>query len=322
MSRRQRVPIELVGLIVALIACVGTFLALPQIQELMRKPTPVVESFEYQVYVQVEGTGEPIPDARVTIQAGEGLSPINELTDSKGLARLFIDSSRTGKSARLVVEATGFKQYVQNTVLIKGALPPLIQLQRESQPKASSTPASTGSPSPGAASPPAPTSPPAPLVIADFNTCTPRTNLGGKTGVTFVRPDSISDEYLKEPGRECSARLVYHLKKNYVAFYLKLAGASLTGYNTLAFDIRADPAIGAPAEVKVELKRSNNAEVSTYYITGVTGEWETLTLPFADFRPIPLSSYTDMSELVFTFELNRAGPDGAVYLDNVGALVR
>jgi hypothetical protein len=161
-----------------------------------------------------------------------------------------------------------------------------------------------------------------PLIIADFDHCLPRNELGGTIGVTFNSPDSMSAEYFPEPGGGCSAKLVYHIEKYFVTFYLNLMGTHLTNYNTCSFDIRGDSAIGIPVEVKVELKRSNNAEMAYYYISEVTEDWQTICLPFAHFQPISLPSYSEMSELVFTFELNRTGLDGAVYLDNIVARIR
>jgi len=170
---------------------------------------------------------------------------------------------------------------------------------------------------------PAPSPTPPPLVIANFDdSCLPKTLVGGITGVTSNQPDTMRADYLREPARGCLVRLEYHIERNFVTFYLKLAGTNLAKYNTLSFDIRADPAISIPAQVKVELKRSDNSEVATYAISGITAEWQTISVPFASFEPFPLLSFTDMSELVFTFEPDHAGSVGAVYLDNILVIVR
>src|SRR5215217_5103383 len=75
--------------------------------------TPVPLSFSYQVRVQDKSTGEGIERARVTINVA-GQAPIDELTDSNGLARIFISSSHANKPGQLQVEANGFKVYTQN----------------------------------------------------------------------------------------------------------------------------------------------------------------------------------------------------------------
>ena len=87
------------------------------------------------------------------------------------------------------------------------------------------------------------------------------------------------------------------------------------------FDIRSDPQAGVPGEIKIELKRANNTEVSTIYVSGITDNWQTMGVSLSDFGPTgytdELSSRMGMEELVFTFEASRSGTDGVVYLDNI-----
>ena len=58
------------------------------------------------------------------------------------------------------------------------------------------------------------------------------------------------------------------------------------------------------------------------YVSGITADWQTMSVNLSDFGPTgytaPLSSFVGMEELVFTFEANRSGTDGVVYLDNIG----
>jgi hypothetical protein len=161
-----------------------------------------------------------------------------------------------------------------------------------------------------------------PMIIADFDDCLHRTKPGGITGVTSYQPDDIQVTYSHDTKPGCSAKLKYHIEKNFVTFYLKLAGADLTGYSTLSFDLRGDSQIGVPDKIKVELKRLNKTEVAYKYISEISDQWQTFSLPLEDFLPLHLTSYTDMTELVFTFEPNQAVLDGAVYLDNIVAGVQ
>jgi hypothetical protein len=73
--------------------------------------------------------------------------------------------------------------------------------------------------------------------------------------------------------------------------------------------------------MKLELKRKSGAEVSIHYVLGIEAGWKTISVALADFGPAgygrPVSSWSEMEELVFTFESSRAGRRGVVYLDNI-----
>lgn len=106
-------------------------------QEPTPTPTPL---FSYQIRVQAKETGKGIANAKVTIDV-EGKSSLIELTDSEGLARIFVYASHSDRPGRLIVEATGYETYTRNIELIADRLPSAIQLEV-------------------AAIPPTPTSPP------------------------------------------------------------------------------------------------------------------------------------------------------------------
>jgi formylglycine-generating enzyme required for sulfatase activity len=157
------------------------------------------------------------------------------------------------------------------------------------------------------------------LVVADFNSGTGTNNLGGQMGAAYDLPNHLHETYVKEQGRGRVARLKYHVE-DWSAFWMKLRGTDLTPYSALVFDIRADQP-GSVTEMKIELKRADRKEVSIIYVSGITISWQTKILNLDDFVPVgyaePLSSLTDMEELVFTFEAKRSGTDGVIYLDNV-----
>jgi len=178
-----------------------------------------------------------------------------------------------------------------------------------------------GAPSPGLECIPAETpSPPSSPVIADFDSCAGINYLGGPMGAAYDPPDSLVETYVQEPGRGCVARLEYHIRA-WSAFWMKLQDVDLSPYSNLVFDIKADPQLGIPAEMKIELKRANGQEVSIIYVSEITADWQTKRVPLSDFGPTgvtaPLSALTAMEELAFTFEANRSGTDGVVYLDNI-----
>jgi hypothetical protein len=110
------IVVAVIGLIGVIITSKGIIL-----------PTPDT-SFGYQVRVQAKDTGEYIPNAKVTIEVS-GQAPLDGITDSNGLARIFISSSRAGKPGRLIVETAGYKRYMQNIDLTMGTLPDVVQLE-------------------------------------------------------------------------------------------------------------------------------------------------------------------------------------------------
>ena len=112
-----------VPIIVALIGLIGVIITtkggiLPQTDT----------SFDYQVRVQAKDTGRYIPNAKVTIEVS-GQAPLDGITDSNGLARIFIGSSHAGKPGLLIVEAAGYKRHTQNIDLTVGTLPDVVQLE-------------------------------------------------------------------------------------------------------------------------------------------------------------------------------------------------
>jgi hypothetical protein len=158
------------------------------------------------------------------------------------------------------------------------------------------------------------------LVIADFDSCTGISNLGGQMGAAYKAPDKLVESYMEEAGHGCAVRLDYEIRE-WSAFWIKLRDANLTPYSRLVFDVKADRQPGIPERMKVELKRANGAEVSITYISGIEDAWKSISLSLTDFGPTgytaPLSSFSGMEELVFTFENSESGSQGVVYLDNI-----
>jgi hypothetical protein len=161
---------------------------------------------------------------------------------------------------------------------------------------------------------------PDPILVADFDSCSSTNNLGGAMGAAYNLPDRLVESYVQEPGRGCIARLEYHIVC-WSAFWMKLEHLDLSQHNRLVFDIKANPQVGIPAEFKIELKRDGNNEISIIYVSGVTADWQTISVDLANFGPAgygePIEVFTDMEELVFTFEANHSGTHGVVYLDNI-----
>lgn len=160
-----------------------------------------------------------------------------------------------------------------------------------------------------------------PLVVADFDRCDRFNNLGGEMGPAYTPPDSLTISYVEEAGRGCVARLDYAIS-GWSAFWLRLpGGADLKPYKWLVFDARGEAASGIPGKVKLELKRTDGAEISILSVSGVGSDWKTLRVDLAGFGPTgtnpPIASLAGVEELVFTFEAGQSGEKGVVYLDAI-----
>ena len=157
------------------------------------------------------------------------------------------------------------------------------------------------------------------LVVADFDGCKGVSNLGGQMGAAYNLPDKLTESYVEEAERGCVAKLDYQVE-GWSAFWIKLQDVDLTPYSKLVFDVRAAPQPGIPKQMKVELKRTNG-EVSIKYVSGIEASWTTMSVSLANLDSTgyaaPVSSFSGMGELVFTFEAPKSGSQGVVYLDKI-----
>ncbi len=124
---RQSPNSDRIPIIVAIIGLIGVVLAALISQGTFSSRNPS-QSFFYSVRVVDKATGQQIPRAKVTIEVG-GIAPLDDITDSNGYTRFDIDSSRAGKSGRVIVEAPQYQKFMQNIDLVQDALPKMIQLE-------------------------------------------------------------------------------------------------------------------------------------------------------------------------------------------------
>lgn len=175
---------------------------------------------------------------------------------------------------------------------------------------------------------------PPPLPVADFRTCDSTNNLGGAMGAAYISPSNlVIESYVEvpDPPGGCEVYIEYHIK-DWGAFWLQLEHADLSEYSLLFFDIMGDASVGVPAQMKIEIKRdcqkvggSNQCnQIDILYFAGVTGEWQrNVNVALSDFTAVDWPGYmgildwSDIEELVFTFEAHVSGQDGAIYLDNI-----
>ncbi len=123
-------PKHRVQIIIALIAFVGVIIT--AIAPLIfggtkSNSTATPTSFTYQVSVQTL-TNDPISGANIILELANGKAPLNDFSDSTGLARIFIDTAYVEQPGRVIVKATGYKTYILNIDLTAKDLPKVIQL--------------------------------------------------------------------------------------------------------------------------------------------------------------------------------------------------
>ncbi len=85
------------------------------------------DRFTYQIRVQEDVTDQPIEDAKITISL-PGTTPVNEYTDSTGLAVFRIDNQFAGKLVVLHITKDGYKDWNQNITIEAGEQPKEIKL--------------------------------------------------------------------------------------------------------------------------------------------------------------------------------------------------
>jgi hypothetical protein len=154
-------------------------------------------------------------------------------------------------------------------------------------------------------------------MVVNFDSCSGVTKLGGQMGPAYdpSSGDRLVESYVQEAGRDCVVRLKYDVV-DWAGFWIQLRGTDASPYSQLVFDIKADSQENIPEGFKIELKRAGGQEVSILYISEITTNWQTMRVNLRDFEG-SLSSFTDMEELVFVFEVNGSRKTGVIYLDDI-----
>jgi len=164
------------------------------------------------------------------------------------------------------------------------------------------------------------------LVIADFDTGDKPNDIGGDFGSWDKDPNDETqstqmafeaDDALGDPAGY-SIRLHYDVDSPnpaYNGFWMKLNGENATPYNTLSFYIKGDAGAGFSKRVKIELKDMSN-KPSPYMVSGVTDQWQKISVPFEKFRRIV--DWSNMNEFVVVFDdINSNPKSGTIYVDHV-----
>lgn len=164
------------------------------------------------------------------------------------------------------------------------------------------------------------------LVVADFDTGDKPNNIGGDFGGWDKDPNDDSQfcQMSFEPNDALdneagfSIRLDYDVDSPspaYNGFWMKFNGEDATPYNALSFYIKGDAQKGYTKRVKVELKDMSN-QASPYIVTGISDDWQKITIPFDKFRRV--SDWSALNEFVIVFDdINSSPKTGTIYVDQV-----
>ena len=83
----------------------------------------------------------------------------------------------------------------------------------------------------------------------------------------------------------------------------------------MSFYVKGDAEKGFTKRIKIEMKDMSN-EASPYVVTGITDQWQKITIPFEKFRRV--SDWSAMNEFVVVFDdINSSPKTGAIYIDQV-----
>jgi hypothetical protein len=164
------------------------------------------------------------------------------------------------------------------------------------------------------------------VVIADFDTGDKPNNVGGDFGAWDKDPNDDTqgtvmafeaDDALGDPAGY-SIRLDYDVDSPnpaYNGFWMKLNGEDATPYNTLTFYVKGDAAAGYTKRIKIELKDMTN-KPSPYIVSGLTDQWQKISIPFEKFRRI--TDWRGLNEFVIVFDdINSNPKKGTVYVDHI-----
>ncbi len=163
------------------------------------------------------------------------------------------------------------------------------------------------------------------LLIADFNSGQKPNNLGGDFGAWDKDPKDFTqfaiDSFVSSirHGTEGYAvQIVYDVaspESAYNGFWMDLRGLDATEYNNFNFWIKGDNQRGFTKVFKIELKNTKD-EVGKIHITGITDQWQKVSIPLSEFKQ--LSDFSSLREFVIVFEDRIAtAKEGAIYIDDM-----
>ena len=164
------------------------------------------------------------------------------------------------------------------------------------------------------------------LVIADFDTGDKPNNIGGDFGGWDKDPNdesqgtqmSFDTDDSQGDASGYAIRLDYDVDSPnpaYNGFWMKMNGEDATAYNTLNFYVKGDAKLGYTKRFKIELKDMTN-KPSAYIVSGVTDQWQKISIPFEKFRRI--ENWNSLNEFVIVFDdINSSPKTGGILFDQL-----
>lgn len=164
------------------------------------------------------------------------------------------------------------------------------------------------------------------LVIADFDTGDKPNNLGGDFGGWDKDPDDstqgIEAVFFPDDGPGDPAGYSIQMKYDvrayapaYCGFWMQLGGLDASAYDTLNFYVKGDENGFFPKMIKVELKDGTRRS-APYLYSGITNQWQKISLPFKLFSKI--RDWSKLEEFILVFDdVNTVPKVGTVYIDHV-----
>lgn len=166
---------------------------------------------------------------------------------------------------------------------------------------------------------------PTELMVADFNSGAKPDNLGGDFGCWIKDPSDPMQGCIESFDRAnrfgnsgYALRLIYSVDSNKPAFgglWMRLQNLDASKFDSLAFRVKGDARMGFTTVFKVELKDSMD-QASSYYVRGVTDQWQDIVIPLKDFEG--MTNFRSLKEFVVIFEDTTAtSKRGVIYIDDV-----
>ncbi|MBN1270318.1 MAG: hypothetical protein JXB04_12075 [Kiritimatiellae bacterium] len=169
-------------------------------------------------------------------------------------------------------------------------------------------------------------------VVADFD-IPPPSNINGAYGAFSPSSDEMTyttvetlDDAVKHGQSGSSMRLDYNVEKSgtFNGFWMKMGPAEsgnefdASKATALTFWVKADPQVGIPKAVKVEVKGDPGTRIGRQYIKDLTADWKKIVLPLQTYADQGVD-LTKLNEIVVVFESSVAAPGakGRIWIDSI-----
>ena len=169
-------------------------------------------------------------------------------------------------------------------------------------------------------------------VVADFD-IPPPNNVNGAYGAFAPSPDEMTyvtvetiDDGVKHGQDGASMRLDYNVEKSgaFNGFWMKMGPEDVgnkydaSKFSALTFWVKADPQVGIPKQVKVELKGDPGTRIGRQYLKDLTADWKKIVLPLQVYADQGVD-LTKLNEFVVVFENRVAAPGakGRIWIDSI-----